>query len=260
VRREIARLALSRLVLDGRIHPARIEEMVAKAKADVEQAIKEAGEGAAYKAGIHGLPPDVVRLLGRLRFRMSYGQNVLDHSMEVCNLAGMIAAELKADVNLTRRAALLHDIGKAVDHEVEGPHAVIGGDICKRYNMNAKLVNAVAAHHFDEEPASPEAWIVIVADSISGGRPGARRESVEHYIKRLEAVEGVANSFKGVERSFAIQAGREVRVLVKPDEVDDLGALRLARDVAKKIEESLQYPGQIKVTVIRETRSIEFAR
>jgi ribonuclease Y len=260
VRREIARLALSRLVADGRIHPARIEEVVAKAKQEIEQVIKEEGEQAAYKAGVHGLPAEILRTLGRLRFRTSYGQNVLDHSVESSFLAGMIAAELKADVQTAKRGALLHDIGKAVDHEVEGPHALIGGDIAKRCNLPAKIVNCIAAHHYDVEPESPEALITMVADAISGGRPGARRESIEHYVKRLEAVENVANSFTGVERSFAIQAGREVRILVKPEEIDDLASLRLARDVAKKIEESLQYPGQIKVTVIRETRSIEFAR
>ncbi|GIW08312.1 MAG: ribonuclease Y [Dehalococcoidia bacterium] len=260
VRREIARMALTRLIADGRIHPARIEEVVAKAKQDMEQIIREEGEQAAYKAGIHGLPAEIIRLLGRLRFRTSYGQNVLDHSLECAALAGMIAAELKADVQIAKRSAFLHDIGKAVDHEVEGPHALIGGEIAKRAGLHPKIVNAIAAHHYDEEPASVEAIITIVADSISGGRPGARRESLEHYIKRLEAVEGVANSFPGVERCFAIQAGREVRIVVKPEEIDDLASLRLARDVAKRIEETLQYPGQIKVTVIRETRSVEFAR
>jgi ribonuclease Y len=260
IRREIAKMALTRLIADGRIHPARIEEAVARARQEMEQIIREEGEQAAYKAGIHGLPTEILRLMGRLRFRTSYGQNVLDHSVECAALAAMIAAELKADVQIAKRSAFLHDIGKAVDHEVEGPHALIGAEIARRAGLHSKIVNAIAAHHYDEEPQSVEAIITIVADSISGGRPGARRESLEQYIKRLEAVESVASSFPGVERCFAIQAGREVRIVVKPEELDDLASLRLARDVAKRIEETLQYPGQIKVTVIRETRSVEFAR
>jgi ribonucrease Y len=260
VRREIARRALLKLIQDGRIHPARIEEIVAKAKAEVEQVIREEGERAAYEANVQGLHPDLYRLLGRLKYRTSYGQNVLQHSIECAFISATIAAEIGADVKIAKTAALLHDIGKAVDHEVEGPHALIGADIARRLGHSPKVVHAIAAHHNEEEPQTVEAFIVMVADSISGGRPGARRETVEQYIKRLESLEGVANSFDGVERSFAIQAGREVRIMVKPNSVDDLGAARLARDVSKKIEESLEYPGQIKVTVIRETRAIEFAR
>jgi ribonuclease Y len=260
VRREIARVALAKLVLDGRIHPARIEEIVQKARQEVETTIREEGEQAAYKAGVHGLHADLIKLLGRLKYRYSYGQNVLMHSLEVAHLAGIIAAELGADVNVAKKAGLLHDIGKAVDHEVEGPHALIGADIAKRLGKSAKVVHAIAAHHGDEEPQSIEAVIVATADAISGSRPGARRESLEHYVKRLEALENVANSFQGVERSFAIQAGREIRIIVKPEEIDDLASVRLARDVVKKIEESLEYPGQIKVTVVRETRAVEYAK
>ena len=260
VRREIARVALSKLVLDGRIHPARIEEVVEKAKREVEVAIREEGEQAAVKAGVHGLHPELIKLLGRLKYRYSYGQNVLMHSLEVAHLSAMMAAELGADVNVARMAGLLHDIGKAVDHEVEGPHALIGADLCRRLGKSPKIVHAIAAHHGEEEPATVEAFIVSAADAISGARPGARRESLEQYVKRLEALESVANSFAGVEKSFAIQAGREIRILVKPDEVDDLGAVRLARDIVKKIEESLEYPGQIKVTVVRETRIVDYAK
>jgi ribonucrease Y len=260
VRREIGRRALSKLLQDGRIHPARIEEVVNKTRSEVEQIIRDEGEKVAYEANVQGLHPDLVKLLGRLKYRTSYGQNVLHHSLEVSLIAGALAAELQADVNVCKTAALLHDIGKAVDHEVEGPHALIGADIARRLGRSAKIVHAIAAHHFEEEPRTVEAFIVATADAISGARPGARREMVEQYIKRLEALEGVASSFSGVEKAYAIQAGREVRILVAPDSVDDLAATRLARDVVKKIQESLEFPGQIKVTVIRETRAIEYAR
>ena len=260
VRREVARRALTKLLQDGRIHPARIEEVVAKTQLELEQIMREEGERIAYEANVPGLHPDLIKLLGRLKFRTSYGQNVLGHSLEVSILCAGLAAELGADVNVAKTAGLLHDIGKAVDHEVEGPHALIGADIAKRLGRSSKIVHAIAAHHNEEEPQTIEAFIVQTADAISGARPGARREMVETYIKRLEALEGVANSFDGVEKSFAIQAGREVRILVKPNSVDDLGASRLAQDVVKKIEETLEYPGQIKVTVIRETRAVDYAR
>ena len=260
VRREVARRALGKLLQDGRIHPARIEEIVAKTRLELEQVMREEGEKIAYEANVPGLHPDLIKLLGRLKFRTSYGQNVLAHSLETSMIAAALAAELGADVNVAKTAGLLHDIGKAVDHEVEGPHALIGADIAKRLGRSAKIVHAIAAHHGEEEPQTVEAFIVATADAISGARPGARREMVETYVKRLEALEGVANSFEGVEKSFAIQAGREVRILVAPGAIDDLGAARLARDVSKKIEESLEYPGQIKVTVIRETRAVDYAR
>lgn len=260
VRREVARRAITKLIADGRIHPARIEEVVSKAKAEVEGQMREEGEKAAFSANVQGLHPDLIKLLGRLMYRTSYGQNQLHHVVEAARIASAIAAEIGADVNVARTATLLHDIGKAVDHEVEGPHALIGAELAKRLGRSQKIVHAIAAHHNEEEPETIEAWIVQAADALSGGRPGARRDSVEHYIKRLEALEAVANSFEGVEKSFAIQAGREVRMLVKPESIDDLGAMRLARDVAKKIEESLEYPGQIKVTVVRETRAIEYAK
>ncbi len=260
VRREVARIALERLVLDGRIHPGRIESIVEKAQSEVDQTIREKGEEAAMDLGIHGLPPEIIRLLGRLHYRTSYGQNVLRHSIETAHLAALIAAELGADVDKVRLAGLLHDLGKAVDHEVEGPHALIGAEIAKRYGMPDEIVNAIGAHHCEMEQCSIEAVLIQVADAISASRPGARRESLENYIKRIKALEQVANSFEGVESSFAIQAGREIRIMVKPDEIDDLGAIRLSRDVAKKVEESLQYPGRIKVTVIRETRATEYAQ
>ncbi|HUP26867.1 MAG TPA: ribonuclease Y [Chloroflexia bacterium] len=260
VRREVARRALLKLISDGRIHPARIEEVVAKAKAEVENQMREEGEKAAYAANVQGLHPDLIKLLGRLSFRTSYGQNQLHHVVEASRIAAAIAAEIGADIGVAKTATLLHDIGKAVDHEVEGPHALIGAEIAKRLGRSQKIVHAIASHHNEEEPETIEAWIVQAADALSGGRPGARRDSVEHYIKRLEALEAVANSFEGVERSFAIQAGREVRMVVKPESIDDIGAMRLARDVAKRIEESLEYPGQIKVTVVRETRAIEYAK
>jgi len=260
VRREIARRTLQRLIADGRIHPARVEEVVAKVEQEMEVFIREEGERAAYEANVQGLHPDLIKLLGRLSFRTSYGQNQLHHAIESSRIAAAMAAELGADINVAKTATLLHDIGKAVDHEVEGPHALIGADIARRLGRSQKIVHAIAAHHSEEEPQTIEAWIVQAADALSGGRPGARRDSVEHYIKRLEALEAVAIAFDGVERAYAIQAGREVRIMVKPDRIDDLGAMRLARDVTKRIEESLEYPGQIKVTVIRETRVVDFAK
>ncbi len=260
LRRELARRSLQKLLQDGRIHPARIEEVVNKTQQELDQTIREEGEKVAYEANVVGLHPDLIKLLGRMKFRTSYGQNVLHHSLETSLIAGALAAEIGADVNISKTAGLLHDIGKAVDHEVEGPHALIGADIARRLGRSAKIVHAIAAHHGEEEPVTVEAFIVATADAISGARPGARREMVENYIKRLEALEGVANSFDGVEKSFAIQAGREVRILVAPNRIDDLAASRLARDVSKKIEESLEYPGQIKVTVIRETRAVDYAR
>ena len=260
VRREVARIALEKLIVDGRIHPARIEEMVAKAQKEVDQQIREAGEQAVFDARIHSLHPEIVKLLGRLRYRTSYGQNVLKHSLEVAHLASIMAAELDANAKLAKRAGLLHDLGKAVDHEVEGPHVKIGADLAKKYHESADVVNAIAAHHGDVEPKTVEAVLVQAADAISAARPGARRESLENYIKRLENLEEIANSFNGVERSFAIQAGREVRIVVKPEEIDDAGTCLLARDIVKKIENDLDYPGQIKVNVIRETRAVDYAK
>ncbi|HWP63389.1 MAG TPA: ribonuclease Y [Candidatus Binatia bacterium] len=260
IRREVARLALTKLIADGRIHPGRIEDVVAKARAEVELVVRQAGEQAAYEAGVPGLPPELIRLLGRLKFRTSYGQNVLLHSVETSRLAAIIAAELGADVAAARAGGLLHDIGKAVDHEVEGAHAAIGAQIAQRHGLPFKVVNGIAAHHQEVEYACLEAPIVQVADAISASRPGARGETVETYLKRLEDLQAIANSFAGVERSFAVQAGREVRILVRPDEIDDLSASRLARDIVRKIEETLTYPGQIKVTVIRETRAVEYAK
>ena len=254
------RLALNRLILDGRIHPARIEKIVEKAQEEVETTIREVGERAAYELGVHGLHPEIIKLLGRLHYRTSYGQNVLQHSVETAQLCAIMAAELGGNVDLAKRAGLLHDIGKAIDHEVDGPHALIGADLARRYGLPEPLVNAIGSHHAEMDQMSFEAVLVQAADAISGARPGARRESLENYIKRIKALEQVANSFEGVDTSFAIQAGREIRIIVKPDEVDDLGAIRLSRDIAKKVEESLQYPGQIKVTVIRETRATEFAK
>jgi len=260
VRREIARLALSKLILDGRIHPARIEEVVNKTKEEVDAAIFTAGEQAAYQVGVQALRPELIKLLGRLKYRTSYGQNVLNHSIETAHLAGMIAGELGANVALAKRAGLLHDIGKAVDREVEGSHAPIGAELVKQWDKSPEVVQGVAEHHFETDSTSIWGFIVAAADAISGARPGARRESLEHYLKRLKALEDISNSFKGVEKSYAIQAGREVRILVKPEEIDDLGAMRLARDIVKKIEDSLQYPGQIKVTVLRETRAVDYAK
>jgi len=260
VRREVARIALNKLMADGRIHPGRIEEVVAKARAEVDLVIRQAGDAAAYDAGVPGLPSEITHLLGRLKYRTSYGQNVLNHVVETSRLAAVMAAELGADVLAAKTGGLLHDIGKAVDHEVEGPHAAIGAQVAQRHNLSFKVVNSIAAHHQEVEYACLEAPIVQAADAISASRPGARGESVELYLKRLEDLQAIAGSFSGVDRSFAIQAGREVRILVRPDEIDDLSASRLARDIVKKIEESLTYPGQIKVTVIRETRSIEYAK
>ena len=260
VRREIARLALTKLIQDGRIHPARIEEVVAKTKEEVEAAIYSAGEQAAYQVGVHGVRPELIRLLGRLKYRTSYGQNVLAHSIEVAYLSGMIAAEIGADVTIAKRAGLLHDIGKAVDREVEGSHAALGADLVKQWDKSPEVTRAIAEHHGETGTNSVLGFIVSAADAISGARPGARRESLEGYLKRLKALEDIADSFKGVEKSYAIQAGREIRIIVKPEEIDDVGAMRLARDIVKKIEESLEYPGQIKVTVLRETRAIDYAK
>jgi len=260
VRREVARVALNRLILDGRIHPARIEEVVVKAKEEVDATIYNAGEQAAYQVGVHGLHPELIKLLGRLKFRTSYGQNVLTHSIEVAYLAGMIASELGANVALSKKAGLLHDIGKAVDREVEGSHAVIGADLVKQWDKSPEVVQGVVEHHGETETVGIWGFIISAADAISGARPGARRELLESYLKRLKDLEDIASGFKGVEKSYAIQAGREIRILVKPEEIDDLGAMRLARDIVKKIEESLNYPGQIKVTVLRETRAIDYAK
>ncbi len=259
IRREIARVALNRLIQDGRIHPARIEEMAAKAKTDVEDEIKKAGEQAIQQLGIQ-LHPELVRLLGRLKFRTSYGQNALEHSIEVAYLAGMIASELGANVNVAKKAGLLHDIGKAVDREVEGTHAAIGADLVKQFEKNQDVLKGVAEHHLETSDTSIWGYITSAADAISSARPGARRESLENYLKRLKALEDIADSFKGVDKSYAIQAGREVRILVKPEAIDDLGAMKLARDIVKKIEETLDYPGQIKVTVLRETRAVDYAK
>jgi ribonuclease Y len=260
VRREVARIALTKLMGDGRIHPGRIEEVVAKARAEVDLVIRQAGEQAAYDVGVPGLPPELIKLLGRLKYRTSYGQNVLVHSMETANLATVIASELGADVMAAKMGGLLHDIGKAVDHEVEGPHAAIGAAIAQKHELPFKVVNGIAAHHQEVEYACLEAPIVQVSDAISASRPGARGETMETYVKRLEDLQAIAESFTGVEKSFAVQAGREVRILVRPEEIDDLSATRLARDIVKKIEDQLTYPGQIKVTVIRETRAVEYAK
>jgi len=260
IRRHIAKIALEKLIADGRIHPTRIEEVVSKAKEEIGQQVKEAGEAAAYEVGVAGLHPDLLKILGRLKFRTSYGQNVLQHSIESAFIAGMLASELGADVNLAKKAALLHDIGKAVDHDIPGPHHHISGDIAKKYGLSEDIIHAIMAHHDDIEAKSVEAIIVKAADAISSSRPGARRETLENYVKRLEELENIANAFPGVEKSYAIQAGREVRILVKPEEIDDLDAVKLSKNIAKKIEEDLQYPGMIKVNVIRETRAIEFAK
>lgn len=260
IRREVARLALEKLVSDGRIHPTRIEETVEKAKKEVEASVKQAGEQATFDTGIHGLHPDLVKLLGQLRYRTSYGQNVLNHSIEVALLSGMIADELGVNSELAKRAGLLHDIGKAVTHEVEGSHAVIGAELCRKYKERKEIVHAVEAHHGDVEPKTALAFIVQAADAISAARPGARRENIENYIKRLQKLEEIANSYPGVEKSFAIQAGREVRIMVKPENVNDQQMVLLAHDVAKQIEDELKYPGQIKITVVRESRATDIAK
>ena len=260
VRREVARIALEKLISDGRIHPARIEETVEKAQKEVEQRIKDAGEQATFETGIHGLHPELIRLLGRLKYRTSYGQNVLKHSIEVAHLAGIMADELGANSRIARRAGILHDIGKGIDHEVEGPHVQIGVDVLKKYKESREVIHAVEAHHGDVEPTTVEAVLVQAADAISAARPGARRETLESYTKRLEKLESIVTSFAGVDRCFAIQAGREIRIMVKPDEVDDLQMVHVAREIARQIENDVDYPGQIKVNIIRETRAIEYAK
>ena len=260
MRREVARIALEKLILDGRVHPARIEEMVDKAKKEVEVMIREEGETATFETGVHGIHPELVRLLGKMKFRTSYGQNVLKHSIEVAYLCGLLAGELGVDVNLAKRAGLLHDIGKAVDHEMEGSHVSIGAGLCRKYRESDLIVNAVESHHGDVEPTNIISVITQTADAISGARPGARRETLEAYIKRLQKLEAIAEEFTGVEKSFAIQAGRELRIVIIPEQVDDAAMTLLARDVARRIEDELEYPGQIKVNMIRETRAIEYAK
>ena len=257
IRRDIARIALERLIVDGRIHPARIEDIVEKVRKEVDAQIKEAGESAVFEVGIHNIHPELVRLLGRLKYRTSYGQNVLKHSLEVSFIAGLLAGELGADVTLAKRAGLLHDIGKAVDHEVEGTHIQIGVDLAKKYRESSGVIHCIAAHHNDIDPNTIEAVLVQAADAISGARPGARRETLSNYIKRLEKLEEIANSFSGVEKCFAIQAGREIRIIVKPDQVSEEASVLLAKDIAKRIEDDMVYPGQIKVNVVRETRTVE---
>jgi len=260
VRREVARVALNKLIVDGRIHPARIEKVVKKAQQEVEAIIQEEGERAVLEVGVHGMHPELIRLLGQLKYRTSYGQNMLMHSLETAHLAGIMATELGANVPFAKEAGLLHDIGKALTHETEGSHARIGADVAQRLGKSAAIVNAIAAHHAEEEAQTLEAVLVQAADAVSGARPGARRETLETYIKRVEALESLADSFAGVDKSYAIQAGREIRIIVKPEAIDDLGIITLSRDIAKKVEESLQYPGQIKVTVIREMRAVDYAK
>ena len=260
IRREIARIALEKLILDGRIHPARIEEMVEKAQKEVETLIKEEGEAATLEVGVHGIHPELVRLLGKLRYRTSYGQNVLKHSIEVAQITGLLASELGLDVKMAKRAGLLHDIGKAVDHEMEGSHVEIGGEIAKKFRESDLIVNAILAHHGDCEPKSVEAVLVSAADAVSAARPGARRETLESYLKRLTRLEEISESFEGVEKCYAVQAGREIRIMVKPDVIDDASAVLLARDISKKIEAEMEYPGQIKVVIIRETRAVDYAK
>ena len=260
IRREVARLALEKLIVDGRIHPARIEETVEKSRKEVEAVIKQEGEGATFETGVHGLHPELIKLLGKLKFRTSYGQNVLKHSVEVSHLAGVMAGELGVDVTLAKRAGLLHDIGKAVDHEVEGSHVTIGADIAKKYRENKDVVHAIMAHHGDVEAQTIVASLVQAADAISAARPGARRENLETYIKRLQKLEEIADSFNGVEKSYAIQAGREIRIMIKPEVVKDDGMILVAKDIVKRIEAELEYPGQIKVSLIRETRAVDYAK
>jgi ribonuclease Y len=260
VRREVARIALEKLILDGRIHPARIEEMVEKAQKEVEQTMREEGENATFEVGVQGIHPELIRLLGKMRYRTSYGQNALKHSMEVALLSGLIAAEVGEDVRLAKRAGLLHDIGKSVDHEIEGSHVQIGVDLCRKYKETPLIINAVEAHHGDVEPESMIACIVQAADAISAARPGARRETLETYTTRLKQLEDIANEFKGVDKSFAIQAGREIRIVVVPEQVSDADMVLMARDIAKRIEDELKYPGQIKVNIIRESRVTDYAK
>lgn len=260
IRRETARIALEKLISDGRIHPGRIEDLVEKARKEIDVKIKEAGDNAMFETSVFGLNPDLVKILGRLRYRTSYGQNVLRHSIEVSHLAGIMASELGADVNLCKRAGLLHDIGKALDHEMDGTHVSLGVDVAKKYKESKGVIHCIAAHHNDVEPETVEAVIIQVADAISGARPGARRESLDNYVKRLEKLEEIANGYEGVEKSFAVQAGREVRIIVKPNVIDDVKAMYMSKEIAKQIEQEMQYPGQIKVNVIRETRAIEYAK
>ncbi len=260
VRREVARISIERLMADGRIHPGRIEEVVEKVRKELDEAMREEGEKAAFDLALHGIHPEVIKLLGRLKYRTSYGQNVLMHSREVAFLSGVMAAELGVDVKLAKRAGLLHDLGKAVDHEIEGTHASIGNDLAKKYGEGPKVLNAIMAHHGDEEFTCVESVLVAAADALSAARPGARRETLETYVKRLEKLEEISSSFKGVEKTFAIQAGREIRVIVKPEDVDDITAAQISREIAKKIEEEMAYPGQIRVTVIRESRYVEYAK
>lgn len=259
-RREVARRAMTKLVADGRIHPARIEKLIKEQEDEVEKVVKTAGEEAAYEANVHGLHPEILKMLGRLKFRTSYGQNQLHHAVEAAKIAAVLASELGGDVEIAKMGALLHDLGKAMDHEQEGTHAMLGADFVKRFNVPPKVVNAVASHHHEVDQESVEAILVEAADAISGARPGARRESLENYIKRVRTLEETAASFDGVETAYALQAGREIRILVKPDSIDDLAAMRLSKEISKTIEDSMQYPGQIQVTVIRETRSIGFAK
>ena len=260
IRREVARIALEKLIVDGRIHPARIEEMVEKAQKEVEVMIREEGEAATLEVGVHGIHPELVRLLGRMKFRTSYGQNALKHSIEVAHLAGLLAGEIGVDVRMAKRAGLLHDIGKSIDHEVEGSHIQIGADLCKKYKESATVINAVESHHGDTEPTSLISCLVQAADTISAARPGARRETLETYTNRLKQLEDIANGFKGVDKSFAIQAGREIRIMVVPEQVDDAAMVLLARDISKQVEAELEYPGQIKVNVIRESRVTDYAK